>query len=104
MSNVGYVARQKVDGGYLYRIRSPMEITELQKKIERLLPSSSSADKLICRDDSSIKGMAAVVENKVTSLYKLTKDEPSDQEVQTLSALFNSSADEGSSLHALLGN
>ncbi|MEI8598120.1 hypothetical protein P4S64_12820 [Vibrio sp. M60_M31a] len=81
-----------------------MEISELQKKIERLLPSSSSADKLICRDDSSIKGMAAVVENKVTSLYKLTKDEPSDQEVQALSALFNSSADEGSSLHALLGN
>ena len=104
MSNVGYVARQKVDGGYLYRIRSPMEINELQMKIERLLPNSSSADKLICRDDSSIKGMAAVVENKVTSLYKLTKDEPSAQEVQALSALFNSSADEGSSLHALLGN
>jgi assimilatory nitrate reductase catalytic subunit len=104
IGDVGYVARQKVDGGYLYRIRSPMEINELQMKIERLLPSSSSADKLICRDDSSIKGMAAVVENKVTSLYKLTKDEPSDQEVQALSALFNSSADEGSSLHALLGN
>ena len=104
IGDVGYVARQKVDGGYLYRIRSPMEINELQMKIERLLPSSSSADKLICRDDSSIKGMAAVVENKVTSLYKLTKDEPSAQEVQALSALFNSSADEGSSLHALLGN
>ncbi|ANQ19196.1 molybdopterin oxidoreductase family protein [Vibrio natriegens] len=104
IGDVGYVARQKVDGGYLYRIRSPMEINELQMKIERLLPSSSSADKLICRDDSSIKGMAAVVENKVTSLYKLTKDEPSAQEVQALSALFNSSADEGSSLHPLLGN
>ncbi|ANQ29460.1 nitrate reductase [Vibrio natriegens] len=104
IGDVGYVARQKVDGGYLYRIRSPMEINELQMKIERLLPSSSSADKLICRDDSSIKGMAAVVENKVTSLYKLTKDEPSVQEVQALSALFNSSADEGSYLHALLGN
>ena len=104
MSNVGYVARQKVDGGYLYRIRSPMEINELQMKIERLLPNSSSADKLICRDDSSIKGRAAVVDDKVISLYKLTKDEPSDQEVQALSALFNSSADEGSSLHALMGN
>ncbi|MBR9872669.1 MAG: nitrate reductase [Vibrionaceae bacterium] len=104
ISNVGYVARQKIDGGYLYRIRSPMGISELQMKIERLLPSTSSVDKIICRDDPSIKGMAAVVDKKVTSLYKLTKDEPRSHEVQALSELFNNSADEGSSLHALMDN
>ncbi|MBR9786396.1 MAG: nitrate reductase [Vibrionaceae bacterium] len=101
---VGYVARQKVEGGYLYRIRTPMEITDLQEKIESLLTNTQSVDKQISRDDQLIKGMITVVEKKVASLYKLTKDEPSSHEIQALSELFNQSVDDDSSLHVLLGN
>lgn len=102
--NVGYVARQKVEGGYLYRIRTPMEITALQKKIESLLANTQPVNKQISRDDPLVKGMITVVENKVASLYKLTKDEPGSDEVQGLSALFNKSVDDDSSLHVLMGD
>lgn len=102
--NVGYVARQKVEGGYLYRIRTPMEMTDLQDKIESLLTHNRPVDKQISRDDHSIKGVISVIEKKVSSLYKLTKGEPSLGEVQALSELFNQSVDDDCSLHALMGN
>ena len=102
--NVGYVARQKVEGGYLYRIRTPMEMTDLQQKIESLLTHTRPIDKQISRDDPLIKGMIIVIEKKVASLYKLTKGEPSSDEVQALSELFTKSVDDDFSLHAVMGN
>lgn len=103
-NNIGYVARQKVDGGYLYRIRTPLEICDLQKKIEPLLANTQSIDKQISRDDPSIKGLITVIEKKVVSLYKLTKNEPSANEVEQLRELFNKNIDDDSSLYALMVN
>ncbi|CAM2904201.1 Nitrate reductase [Vibrio mytili] len=100
--NVGYVARQKVDGGYLYRIRTPMDILLLQQEVEARLPCIQSVGKVLSKDEPNTKGVISIAEERITSIYKLTLQELGSNEVEALSELFSTRVDDTAALQAYL--